>query len=64
MNNSRQWLIDLRKNEQLKQIEVAQACNITQEYYSRIELGNRNPSIKVAKRIASFLDFPFTMFYD
>ena len=60
----RQWLIDLRIKKQLRQIDVASAAAISAQQYSYVENGNRNPSIDVAKKIANFLDFPWTLFYE
>lgn len=64
MNNNRQWLIDLRNKSNLKQTDIANAVGISGQQYSAIERGFRNPSTSVAKRIAAFLGFPWTLFYE
>lgn len=64
MSTTRQWLRALRINKGLKQIEIADAVGISIQQYSSIETGYRNPSNTVAKKIAAFLDFPWTLFYE
>lgn len=64
MKNNRDWLIDKRKKECKKQAEVAKDADISFQYYSRIENGERNPSVVVAKRIAKALNFEWTLFYE
>ena len=59
----RNWLIYSRKNKNLKQSEVAQVCGISQQYYSKLELGTKTPSIMVAKKLARLLDFSWTKFF-
>jgi len=58
----RAWLIELRKDR--SQFEVADAVGISQNFYSWIELGERTPSPKVAKKIGKLLDFDWTRFYE
>jgi len=58
----RKWLLDLRKGR--TQAEIAKAAGITQQMYSAIERGERRPSVKVAKRLASVLGFNWTRLYD
>lgn len=61
---NRKWLKDLRIKKGLKQNEIASAVDISVQQYSYIETGFRNPSNTVAKKIATFLDFPWTLFYE
>lgn len=61
---SRKWLKDLRIHKGLKQIDIASAVDISIQQYSYIETGKRNPSNAVAKKIAAFLDVPWTLFYE
>jgi transcriptional regulator with XRE-family HTH domain len=42
---------------------VAEAAGIKQAPYHRIETGITNPRVPTAKRIAKFLDFPWTEFF-
>jgi transcriptional regulator with XRE-family HTH domain len=63
----RSILIELRGNT--GQSDVAKELNITQQFLSAIELGTRNPSIKIMKRFAKYYNktvqelFP-DIFYD
>lgn len=58
----RTWLIKKRGN--LSQEEVAKLSGISRGAYSNIEIGKRDPSVNVAKRIANVLDFQWTIFFD
>ncbi|HSH25568.1 MAG TPA: helix-turn-helix transcriptional regulator [Massilibacterium sp.] len=60
----RTWLKELRLQQGFTQNEVAELSEIERAYYTMIEQGNRNPSVSVAKRIASTLDFDWTIFFD
>lgn len=57
----RQWLIDIRGSK--TQEDVAKEANIARSYYTQIELGTRNPSVIMAKRIAATLGFDWTIFF-
>ena len=59
---TRHWLIQARGN--LSQAEVAEKVNITQQAYSAIENGVRNPSVRLAKEIAKVMGFDWTKFYN
>lgn len=58
----RAWLINLRGNKSQK--EIAGECGISQNYYSWIETGERDPSVSTAKKIAEVLGFNWTKFYE
>ncbi len=58
----RKWLIELRKG--YSQTQIAEAAGISQQMYSAIELGERRPSVEVAKKIASVMGFNWTRFYE
>jgi putative transcriptional regulator len=60
----RQWLINLRNALGLTQEQVADEANIKRPYYTMIENGTRRPSVDVAKRIASVLNFKWTIFFN
>ncbi|WIF98703.1 helix-turn-helix domain-containing protein [Pontibacillus chungwhensis] len=60
--NQRMWLSKIRKKKELTQLEVAKQSNIGRAYYTQIENGIRNPSVSVAKKIASTLDFEWSIF--
>lgn len=58
----RKWLIDLRKG--YSQAQIAEAVGISQQMYSAIELGERRPSVEVAKKIADVFGFDWTRFFE
>lgn len=60
----RDWLKEKRLEKGLSQEKVAKVCEITQEYYSLLEKGLRQPAVGAAKRIANFLDFEWEEFYN
>ena len=60
----REWLYKARKNKNLTMAEVAAKSNISESYYSMIENGNRDVSVKTAKKIAKVLGFDWTKFYE
>jgi putative transcriptional regulator len=57
----RKWLIDIRNGR--AQAQIAEAVGISQQMYSAIEVGERRPSVDVAKKIAAVLGFEWTLFY-
>ena len=61
----REWLIQARKQKRYTQEQVATQCFIDRSYYAQIEKGTRNPSMEVAKKIATALGIhPSTFFTD
>lgn len=60
----RNWLIEARKKAGFPQEYVAHRAGISQQHYSFIESGERRPSPEVAKRIAHFLGFDWTKFFE
>jgi putative transcriptional regulator len=58
----RKWLIDIRNGR--AQAQIAEAAGISQQMYSAIELGERRPSVDVAKKIAAVLGFKWTRFFE
>lgn len=59
----RYWLIDLRKDKNLTQKQLAEMAGISRSYYSEIEVGVKNPSGNTAKRIADILKFDMGLFF-
>ncbi len=59
----REWLKEKREDKNLSQQELADKVEISQQYYSFIEKGNRRPSTQVAKKIATILGFDWTIFF-
>lgn len=60
----RHWLYEIRKDRKLNHQQVAKGAGIERAYYTMIESGNRNPSVEVAKAIASVMGFDWTQFYE
>lgn len=58
----RTWLIEIR-GERTQQ-EAADLIGISRGAYANIEVGNRNPSIKTAKKIALAFNFNWTLFFN
>ena len=51
------WTICTRRNnKKLTQAQPAKSCGVSQQTIQAIESGKRNPSIKLAFRLASVLD--------
>ena len=59
----RDWLKKKRLEKNISQEKVAKMCEITQEYYSLLEKGLRQPAVKVAKKLGRVLDFNWEEFY-
>ncbi|WP_226581699.1 helix-turn-helix domain-containing protein [Halobacillus litoralis] len=59
----RRWLINIRKEQQLTQQQIAAGAHIDRSYYAQIENGTRNPSVAVASLIASYLHIKPSLFY-
>lgn len=59
----RQWLHDLRINENFSHNDVAKDVGITRAYYGMIENGERTPSVSIAKKIGKKLNFDWTDFF-
>lgn len=58
------WLVNYRAKKGLSQNQVANQIEISQQMYNYIENGKRNPSPKLAKKIADVLNFSWTKFYE
>lgn len=59
----RDYLIERRKELGYLQDDVAREVGIGRAAYCRIELGEREPSVKVAKRIGKMLDIDWTLLF-
>jgi len=61
----RHWLKELRSESgNMTQEQLAKKVGISRTMITEIENGNANPSVKVAKKIAAVLGFPWTRFYE
>lgn len=58
----RDWLNKLR--DSVTHQQVADRAGISRSYYTQIESGARNPSVKVAKRVAMALGFNWLIFFE
>lgn len=45
----------IRKNKNISVDEIASKLNISESFYYKIESGDRNPTIALAKEISNFL---------
>ncbi|MDM5258889.1 MULTISPECIES: helix-turn-helix transcriptional regulator [Bacillus cereus group] len=59
----REWLIKLREDKGLKQLEIAKTLDISSSYYCEIEKGKKNPRWNIAMRIAEFFDVSVDNFF-
>lgn len=57
-------LKDIRKKQNLTQLNLADACGCKRSTIGKIETGVIKPSVKLAKRIACVLNFDWTLFYE
>lgn len=62
----RKWLKNIRKELDLTQADVAKKAEISQNYYSTIELGERGKKLptETAQKIAAALGFDWQRFYE
>ncbi|EAD1138756.1 XRE family transcriptional regulator [Listeria monocytogenes] len=58
------WLQEIRNKKNISQRDIANKVGISRVTYTSYELGSRNPSVDVAKRIADELGFNWTLFFD
>lgn len=56
------WLVVLRGER--SQYKVAAEIGIAQSTYASIEVGTRQPSVRMAKRIAEAMGFEWTRFFE
>lgn len=61
-NEMRNWLKELRVENNLTQKELANMINVATTTYASYEQGWRNPPVEKAKKIAIVLDFDWTIF--
>ncbi len=58
------WLQEKRSKKGLTQKEVAKKVGINRASLSKLENGNTNPSVRLAKMLGDVLDFEWTRFYE
>lgn len=64
VNYLRSWLKDLREKQTMTQEIVAKNAEISRSFYTHIEKGEKDPSVKTAKAIANTLGFKWELFFD
>lgn len=57
-------LKELRKQKNVSQQKVADACGVKRQTIAMIETGKNLPSVKLAKRLAEFFDVEWTIFFE
>ncbi len=60
----RDWLRNKRLEKQLTQAQLAEIVGADATMISKIEVGDRRPSVELAKKIAEALGFDWTRFYE
>ena len=55
-------LKELRKQKNVSQQKVADACGVKRQTITMIETGKNRPSVNLAKRLAKFFDVEWTIF--
>ena len=60
----RTWLKELRIEKKLTMKALSSAAGISECYYSQIENGNRNASVKIAKSIAGVIGVNWEKFFE
>lgn len=60
----RDWLVSARETLNMSHENVAEQSGISRQYYGMIENGQRNPSVKAAKKIGEVLKVNWTLFFD
>jgi len=64
MSRKRIWMVKHRLEKDLTQVELAKKVNISNRTISEIERGNRNPSGKLAKKLADVLEVDMSKFFE
>jgi putative transcriptional regulator len=64
VKNMRNWLRNKRLEKNLTQLDVAKLAGVDVTMISKIELGERRPSVELAKKLGAVLDFDWVMFFE
>lgn len=59
----RAWFKEARELSQVTKKELAEIVEVDPTYISKIEKGQRNPSVIVAMKLGKILDFDWERFY-
>jgi putative transcriptional regulator len=60
----REWLREIRKEKGYTLVTLAAKAECSFNYLSDLEHGRRNPSLRLAAKIASILEFDLLKFLD
>ena len=60
----RDWMKEKRKELGLTQVQLSAKANVSIRSMSHAELGQRDPEVPIAKRLASVLGVHWTKFYE
>lgn len=60
----KKWLKNIRESKGYTQESLAEEIGVAKTTYASYEQGHRQPSIINAKKIATKLDMPWTIFFD
>lgn len=63
MASARRWMVELREEKFGTQEELAKSVGISRNYVSELESGTKDPSVPMAKKLASVLGCDWTLFY-
>lgn len=63
MTTKREWLISMRIQQGMTQMQVAKIAEVDRSHYALIESGRRSPSVSTAKKIADALKFEWPIFF-
>lgn len=57
-------MVQKRKERKMTQAELGQLAGCSQRAIAGYELGERRPSVQMAKKLGEVLGFPWTMFFE
>jgi DNA-binding XRE family transcriptional regulator len=64
MGKRRIWLKNIRERENLSQEKMAEIWGVSRSHIGMIEIGDRDPSVPVAKVGARLFGFDWKLFFD
>lgn len=63
-NKRRIWMLQKRLEKDMTQIKLAEQVDVSDRTISEIERGNREPSGRLAMKIANVLGFDMSLFFE
>ena len=58
------WLKEIRTRNNMTRPKLGELVGVSEQYVYLIEIGERRPSVDVAKRMAELLGFDWTRFFE